>query len=498
MPVYEITAPNGSVYQVEGEGTEQEALAHFQATYKEDALPASQLGLADKLKMLASDTIAKPAARGVARGVASLPNYLADVAVRGANSAGLSNVPQEGLPSARFNKFLDQVGLPASSGLANQLVEATGETLGGMYGTPGIGTAANAMPSRATLSAHPTAQEYARWVGLQSNYKLPPTSVPKTHGGNILESVSFPSKLKQEMVTDNQFVRNASMREAAGDFVSQQSGRVVPGLRKGEVLTSKGLTDNISGIWNEAYKPLIDNPVRVPFNATFYKNIRDIIKDTAGNPSSPEFRKDIATRLQRLNQSYNSDDALAVIKSLRSDANDIANSANKDTAMQRALSDAADALESRLETLLPKAQYKDYTSGRRQMAQLSTIRDAVLDPTGNVDAGELANRIAKGLPTTGRPYTAGLFSANFPELSGLSRNAETELFDRVSPGMGVSMIGGAFQALGKPIRSYLRSSGDNLLGIDYQTLLRSPGLLDTEKRMLLTTPATTYNLFQPE
>ena len=484
MPVYEITAPNGSVYQVEGEGTEQEALAHFQATYKEDALPASQLGLADKLKMLASDTIAKPAARGVARGVASLPNYLADVVVRGANSAGLSNVPQEGLPSARFNKFLDQVGLPASSGLANQLVEATGETLGGMYGTPGIGTAANAMPSRATLPTRPTSQEYARWVGLQSNYKLPPTSVPKTSGGNILESVSFPSKLKQEMVTDNQFVRNASMREAAG-------------ARPQEVLTGKGLTDEISNIWNATYKPLIDNPVQVPTRGLL-KGISDLTKETAGNTTAPMFREDIAKKLNKLVRYYKSDDLIDTIKQLRAEASDISASSNPDTSMRKALAGAADLLEEQLAAAVPPARYADYVAGRRQMAQLSTIRDAVLDPTGNVDAGELANRIAKGLPTTGRPYTAGLFSANFPELSGLSRNAETELFDRVSPGMGVSMIGGAFQALGKPIRSYLRSSGDNLLGIDYQTLLRSPGLLDTEKRMLLTTPATTYNLFQPE
>ena len=134
----------------------------------------------------------------------------------------------------------------------------------------------------------------------------------------------------------------------------------------------------------------------------------------------------------------------------------------------------------------------DSSEGRRTSRRLRPARPSPPGPQIVPRAAESGLvKLFRQVASTGRPYTAGLFSANFPELSGLSRNAETELFDRVSPGMGVSMIGGAFQALGKPIRSYLRSDA-------YQTLLRNPGLLDTEKRMLLTTPATTYNLFQPE
>ena len=34
MPIYEITAPDGKVYEVEGKGTEAEALAHFKANFK--------------------------------------------------------------------------------------------------------------------------------------------------------------------------------------------------------------------------------------------------------------------------------------------------------------------------------------------------------------------------------------------------------------------------------------------------------------------------------
>jgi hypothetical protein len=38
MPIFEITAPNGKTYEVEGNGTEAQALAHFKANYKPEAL----------------------------------------------------------------------------------------------------------------------------------------------------------------------------------------------------------------------------------------------------------------------------------------------------------------------------------------------------------------------------------------------------------------------------------------------------------------------------
>ena len=37
MPIFEITAPNGKTYEVEGNGTEAQALAHFKANYKPEA-----------------------------------------------------------------------------------------------------------------------------------------------------------------------------------------------------------------------------------------------------------------------------------------------------------------------------------------------------------------------------------------------------------------------------------------------------------------------------
>jgi hypothetical protein len=37
MPIYEITAPNGKTYEVEGNGTQEQALAYFKANYKPEA-----------------------------------------------------------------------------------------------------------------------------------------------------------------------------------------------------------------------------------------------------------------------------------------------------------------------------------------------------------------------------------------------------------------------------------------------------------------------------
>jgi hypothetical protein len=42
MPIFEITAPNGKTYEVEGNGTQEQALAHFKANYKPEA-PAKEV-----------------------------------------------------------------------------------------------------------------------------------------------------------------------------------------------------------------------------------------------------------------------------------------------------------------------------------------------------------------------------------------------------------------------------------------------------------------------
>jgi len=42
MPIFEITAPNGKTYEVEGNGTQEQALAHFKANYKPET-PAKEV-----------------------------------------------------------------------------------------------------------------------------------------------------------------------------------------------------------------------------------------------------------------------------------------------------------------------------------------------------------------------------------------------------------------------------------------------------------------------
>jgi hypothetical protein len=47
MPIYEITAPDGKIYEVEGNGTKEQALAHFKANWKptkNNTLPLKEEG----------------------------------------------------------------------------------------------------------------------------------------------------------------------------------------------------------------------------------------------------------------------------------------------------------------------------------------------------------------------------------------------------------------------------------------------------------------------
>lgn len=406
--------------------------------------------------------VGRAGARGAALGVAGLPNYVADLAVRGTNSLGLT---QAELPSTRFERFLTQLGLPAPQSNLERFVGGTTEMLGGMYG-PGVGSIAKAMPGRLPPVA-PTAADVARQNALAAGYKLAPTEVRKTPIGNILESLSFPSKLRQELGVINQRIADTSLARHAG--VRELSGPELDGA--------------INKVWNATYKPLVDKPVPVPnMSFSLLPDLQSILAKTAGLQGSPMYRKDIGKQLYKLVRNYKTDELVATIKDLNTMADDAFAAAKPDTRLGHAMAQAADLLEARLATAVGPDKMSEYQAGRRAIAELAAMRKATIDPTGHIDMAQLGNMLRKRKPLTGPLYIAGQAAKSFPRVMGSRVNAETELLDRVSPGLGVSPIGGLFQALGAPTRAFLK-------GDLYQSHLREPGMSEPMRRALVAMPS---------
>lgn len=158
MPTYEITAPNGKVYEVEGEGTKEQALAHFVENWKPEGVKNLQPTQEQPQNLTAYQSFLKGLSEPV------LPKGRTPIA--GAALAGLGGETLKNI------------------GAVTQLVSPT-------IGTPIVET------GEAMIKGADTVSPTATTVGQVGSYALPMnaltkgarllTSVPKTLLGNVAE-----------------------------------------------------------------------------------------------------------------------------------------------------------------------------------------------------------------------------------------------------------------------------------------------------------------------
>ena len=110
MPTYKITAPDGTVYRVTGDGTAEEALAQVQAQLdaaKQNDEPPKKESVSDQL--LRGTGLA---ARVGINAVTAVPAMLADAATGIANLA-MPEGKKFKLQGPALNELLTRLGLPA-------------------------------------------------------------------------------------------------------------------------------------------------------------------------------------------------------------------------------------------------------------------------------------------------------------------------------------------------------------------------------------------------
>ena len=152
MATFEITAPDGKVYEVEG-ATQEGALAALKKMQAQNAPPSfgdkalRQLGLTG---------------RYVAEGVAGLPlllgdatNTLIDAGTSGINKMTGLNIPQIGKPSGSFQELLSP--LPQPETMTERIVSFPSRALAGAAAMGG-GAAASGSQAMAPLAANMQAQ----------------------------------------------------------------------------------------------------------------------------------------------------------------------------------------------------------------------------------------------------------------------------------------------------------------------------------------------------
>jgi len=179
MPTYKITAPDGTVYRVTGDGTEEEALAHVQAQWgapSQEAIDQSpgsvRMGLMDILNAPAQllEKGVKAVAPGVAKWLNEKNNELADMGVplqrldveggvdkqvRDLEAAYQAKRAQEGETGVDWGRIGGNVGGTLAGGWAARalgapMIPAAATTTGRLASGAALGAGAGVLTTPAT------------------------------------------------------------------------------------------------------------------------------------------------------------------------------------------------------------------------------------------------------------------------------------------------------------------------------------------------------------
>jgi hypothetical protein len=336
-------------------------------------------------------------------------------------------VPAAVLPGA--GTYLGATAAGAAMGAMQPT--ATGESralntaIGGAAGAGGKyigGKVADALTSRVStqaaelkaLESTNAVKDATRMVGQAAGYVIPPSQGnPGSAWNQLLESFSGKIKTGQAASVKNQEVTNRLAKEALG-------------LPTDAPLTKDALAA-VRTQAGQAYAAVEKIPA-IGSDTSFQNGVSGLARNKLGGATSNPADAEITTLIQELNgaSKWTGSGLIADIKNLREMASANFNAAARSggdvgkSSMAKAQSKAAELLEDLAERNLlqnnaPQNLIKDYQAARQLIAKTYTVEGALNESTGNVIAHKLAQRVAKGKPTTGELETVGKFAGAFPD-----------------------------------------------------------------------------------
>lgn len=336
----------------------------------------------------------------------------------------------------------------ASAGLVNPEDAAAGVAIGAV--TPAIVKAAGAFGSalRGTQTATPQAMDAAR-KGAQAGYVVPPEDIG---GGVVTKALSgLSGKVKTAQVASqrNQDVTNTLAKQALG----------LPANATLDVAALQGIRDTAG----QAYDAM--RSLGTVKTSAAYDNALSAA-ESAFHGAAKSFpglkRNDVSDLIAAMRQpSFDAGDAIDALKVLRGDT-DKAFAAG-DTELGRAYRKVTEALETELERYGASVGAPDlvkaFREARQTIAKTYTVQGALNAQTGDVAAGKLAARMAKGKPTTGELADIAEFAGAFPRATQTLKEAPKTLspLDFLGAAVGAGSTGNVLGGLGLLARPAARS-----------------------------------------
>lgn len=368
--------------------------------------------------------------RGLAIGTGSTTNMLSDAPSRMRNSAArmMGGQGTSELQSARYNRFLEQAGMPPPQTTGEYLAAGAGEAVGGFLDPINLMTMglAKGAPAAANLVRRATAKE-----AIDANYKLPPSQVPGIRLGDAVEGLSGRSNIIQDMRYTNQ---------GATDALARKALRLPPDAP----LTAQAVDSYIATTAQQGYGPLEAlgniNMRGLPFK----REINALVtKYAAPSVDFPAVKVD---ELKKILESYKVDQfsgmsGSRIMQFIRQRAG------SSDPAESRAYKDLAKVFETNIRRDLSRRGLSDAVSSldetRVALAKAYVVKKALREGTGSVDPRTVGNMLNAGAPLTEELNLIGRASNAFPQVISYPTAGEASPFglSDIAVGMGGAVAG---------------------------------------------------------
>lgn len=346
-------------------------------------------------------------ARMAATGATGVGGAIADFGFGAANlaGAGLQGPP----PSQQFQQALTKLGLPED---VTPIEKATGfvgsMAAGGL--DPASAAIQGAVAARGAPAAFQTATDQARLTAQElrrAGVKVPPSLARDNATLRAIEGFGGSGKIEQSMRFPNQ-ERFQELARRANDIPTTSP------------VTRDVLVSRAHQIAEQGYRPVEAIP-SISIGGRMRSQLREIQRDLGTNQSFPLAQRDSVLRevrsfyvddQGRVLQQFSGRDAIANIKRLRQEADDLFNMEGGDKMLAAAKERIAKVLEDQIEFNLNNRGatgselLRNFRAARVDLAKNYATRKMLSDPTnGIIDPIKAASIHASGAPLTGELRT---------------------------------------------------------------------------------------------